>query len=75
MTECDTINVYDDLKLLHSLFLTLEVNDIDDQCFEYEAEQIHEITERILTVLEQHDETIHVFGELCNILMEVDNNE
>lgn len=45
-------NVYDDLKLLHSLFLTLEVNDIDDQCFEYEAEQIHEITERILTVLE-----------------------
>lgn len=69
-------NVYDDLKLLHSLFLTLEVNDIDDQCFEYEAEQIHEITERILTVLEQHDETIHVFGELSNIfLMEVDNNE
>lgn len=57
-------NVYDDLKLLHDLFLTLEVNDIDDQCFEFEAEEVHQITERILTVLEQHDDVLHIFGKV-----------
>lgn len=57
-------NVYDELKLLHDLFLTLEVNDIDDQCFEFEAEEVHQIAERILTVLEQHDDVLQIFGEV-----------
>lgn len=57
-------SVYDELKLLHDLFLTLEVNDIDDQCFEFEAEEIHQIAERILTVLEQHDDVLQIFGEV-----------
>ena len=65
-------NVYDDLKLLHSLFLTLEINDIDDQCFEFEAEEVHQIAERILTVLEQHDDVLRIFGE---VIEEFDLND
>lgn len=62
------INVYDDLKLLKDLFLTFDINGIDDQCFEYEAEQVHEITERMLTVLEQQDSVLHIFGKVIDEL-------
>ena len=69
-------NVYDELNLLRDLFLTLEVNDIDDQCFEFEAEEVHQIAERILTVLEQHYDVLHIFGEVIEELdWEVNNND
>lgn len=57
-------SVYEELDLLRDLFLTLEVNDIDDQCFEFEAEEVHQIAERILTVLEQDADALHIFGEV-----------
>ena len=62
------INVYGDLKLLKDLFLTFDVNNIDDQCYEYEAEQVHEIVERMLTVLEQQDSVLHIFGKVIDEL-------
>lgn len=47
--------IFKDLKLLHGLFEAFILNNIDDECVEYEAEQVHGIVERMLTILEQYD--------------------
>ena len=54
MTE---IKVYDDLILLKGLFEAFIINNIDDECVEYESEQVHEIVERMITVLEGYELT------------------
>lgn len=54
MTE---IKVYEDLKLLKGLFEAFIINNIDDECLEYESEQVHKIVERMLTVLEGYELT------------------
>lgn len=51
------IKVYEDLKLLEGLFEVFIINNIDDECLEYESEQVHEIVERMFTVLEGYELT------------------
>ena len=57
MTE---IKVYEDLILLKGIFEAFIINNIDDECVEYESEQVHEIVERMIAVLKQYEFTHNV---------------
>ncbi len=63
------IKVYEDLKLLKGIFEAFIINNIDDECLEYESEQVHEIVERMLTDAKtQCDSLMKATEEKCNAM-------